>query len=412
MSESALLPTPCFVLDEQALLDNYEALATGFRARWPDLVIGYSFKTNPLPWVITRLAREGAWAEVVSNREHELALRLGFAPDRVILNGPVKGFDCLRQALDDGAVVNLDSHAEVDWIERNRPTGHHEAWRVGVRVNFDLEAACPGETVAAREPGRFGFCVEDGSLSAAVARISRLPYVRVVGVHGHSSTRSRSLAVFEAITGALVRAANLLPSPPEYVDVGGGFFGGRRGDPAFARFPTMEQYADTIAARLRAGGIVPEHCRLIGEPGACLVATAFVYETSVVDVRDVRGTRLVTLDGSRLDVAANSQAPLACLPRATAARQPHPARQVLCGYTCIEMDRLADLPAGAPELAPGDRVVFPGIGGYGMSMAPLFIRHLKAVYVLPREGGAPFPVRDEWTAAHAAAAAQAYEEKV
>ena len=35
-------------------------------------------------------------------------MKLGFEKDKVVINGPYKGFNALRDTLEDGAIVNLD----------------------------------------------------------------------------------------------------------------------------------------------------------------------------------------------------------------------------------------------------------------------------------------------------------------
>lgn len=153
--------TPSFVVDQPTLgrfCDRFEAaLAT----HWPNSIVAYSFKTNSLPWLVGYMRERGAWAEVVSDTEYELALALGYTPDRIVFNGPVKGRERLRAALVEGSVVNLDSHREVRWaseLARERPD---RELAVGLRVNWDLEARCPGESATPDEG--------DASASASTA---------------------------------------------------------------------------------------------------------------------------------------------------------------------------------------------------------------------------------------------------
>ncbi|MEG0297771.1 MAG: hypothetical protein RR620_13705, partial [Clostridium sp.] len=47
------LKTPCYILDEGKLEKNYYDLKNSFTAAWSEkFIIGYSFKTNSLPWVL------------------------------------------------------------------------------------------------------------------------------------------------------------------------------------------------------------------------------------------------------------------------------------------------------------------------------------------------------------------------
>ena len=61
-----------------------------------------SFKTNALPWLLSYMRERGVWAEVVSDTEYELALAMGYEPDRIVYNGPIKSRDRLWAALVQG----------------------------------------------------------------------------------------------------------------------------------------------------------------------------------------------------------------------------------------------------------------------------------------------------------------------
>ena len=87
-----MLETPYFLLDLQKLEKNLHGMQDAFKAAWPNFFIGYSFKTNNLPWLVSWMKKQGVWAEVVSTPEYELAKYVGFAENRIIFNGPNKGF--------------------------------------------------------------------------------------------------------------------------------------------------------------------------------------------------------------------------------------------------------------------------------------------------------------------------------
>ena len=69
-------------------------------------------------------------------------------------------------------------------------------------------------------------------------------------------------------------------------------------------------------------------------------------------------------------------------------------RQIVSGFTCMEVDRLFTH-TDQPELVPGDRIIYENVGGYTMSLNPLFIQYFPAVYV--RNGAQMTLVRRKWT---------------
>ncbi|GAA4289128.1 diaminopimelate decarboxylase [Georgenia daeguensis] len=379
-------PTPAFVIDLETLERFYGRFSRALERFWPNATLAYSFKTNSLPWLITYMKSRGAWAEVVSDTEYELALALGYGPDQVVYNGPIKSRDRLRAALTQGSVVNLDANREVRWtceLARDHP-GQDVA--VGLRVNWDLEAMCPGESATAQEGGRFGFNLDNGEFDRAVDELTQAG-VRISGLHLHSSSLSRSAQVFRA---AATVAAELITSRGldlDFVDIGGGFFGGEApGD------PTFDDYIGVIRDTL--GEVVdPARTRLIVEPGRSLVAVPIEFHTSVIDVKNVGPHTIVVTDGSRtnIDPTFRRKAPYQYqLVTSSAATSPS---QIVSGFTCMEHDRLMRL-NDAPALTEGDRIVYLKVGAYSMCFQPLFIEFLPPVYV--REGDMLIPVRERW----------------
>ena len=82
--------TPYFVIDENQLTKDFQMLKSSLETSWDNYRIGYSFKTNSLPWLVTFLKAGGVMAEVVSDDEYSLAGALGFSDSEIVYNGPVK----------------------------------------------------------------------------------------------------------------------------------------------------------------------------------------------------------------------------------------------------------------------------------------------------------------------------------
>ena len=155
----ANIVTPCFVFNEDDFANNLKNFHMVLNKYFTSSIIGYSFKTNSLPRLIQVAKENGCWAEVVSDDEFELAEELGFAKDKIIFNGPVKSKEFFIKAVLSGSIVNIDSRREIKWIKEMKS---FEPLRIGIRVNFNLEAQLPGHTSTKDEGGRFGFCYENG----------------------------------------------------------------------------------------------------------------------------------------------------------------------------------------------------------------------------------------------------------
>lgn len=378
-----MFDTPYFLLDLQKLEKNLHNMRNAFSTLWPKFEIGYSFKTNNLPWITSWMKAQGVYAEVVSTPEYELAKYVGYEDDHIIINGPNKGYNTISKIIKSGGIVNLDSFEEIEYIKNNVQTLGNI--KIGLRINFDLERVCPGETIPGEEPGRFGFNIENGDFQKAMCILAGLSTVKIVGIHGHHSTRTKSLNIFHAIITQVCKCASFL-NELEYIDLGGCLFGDKPGA------PTFEQYAETIVAVMRQYNI-PKSVTLIMEPGAAIIASPFSYVCKVIGTKDIKGTRLVFTDGSAKHIAPQMNAIKFFSTMRTRKENALP-RQVVSGYSCIEMDRFLDL-KDAKELSIGDEITIHNTGAYSMVLAPLFIEYFPSVIV--KDGNKYMVAREKWS---------------
>ncbi|MBQ7896612.1 MAG: pyridoxal-dependent decarboxylase [Oscillospiraceae bacterium] len=378
------MQTPYYLIKKAALDAGVNNFLQAMENCWgPRHALAYSFKTNSLPWLLRHLRELGCIAEVVSSAEYELALKTGFKKENIVFNGPVKGKPEFLDAILSGSIVNLDSQRELCWLEEmeNIPS----SCRIGLRVNFSVEDACPDEIGYEDEGTRFGFSSENGALALAVERLNALG-VKISGLHMHSTSKTRSLNVYKALAAEAARVIPLYNLEPDYIDIGGGYFGGMPGKPSFA------QYVSVIRDEL--GSVIdPGKVMLIVEPGSAVIGAFVDFVTTVVDVKDNAKSRFVTIDGSRFNVD-----PLMIKSRHFYRTDSEAAvfagKQIICGYTCMDKDRIMRIEDGA-ELKVGDRLIFEKVGSYTMALSPLFINYFPAVYLDDEQSTC---VRRAWTA--------------
>ncbi|MCI9462539.1 MAG: pyridoxal-dependent decarboxylase [Lachnospiraceae bacterium] len=390
------LRTPYFVIDETILQNYYDMLTGSLSHSWNNYLVGYSFKTNSLPWLVSFVKKNGAYAEVVSEDEYLLARYLGYEDHEIIYNGPYKSRTSFRNVLLAGGYVNLDSQTEIDWLDGLAEEYPERPFSVGIRANFDLEKMCPGETTMGEVSGRFGFCYETGKLAGALQRLQTIPNVTVTGLHLHSSSKSRSVNIFRSIAQMACKLQQEFRLDLSYVDLGGGYCGGMEGRPEYP------DYFPVVAEEL-SRCFTPDQTKLIVEPGISLISKCTTFVTSVFDVRDIKGTRYVMTDGSRFNIDATMIKTSHLFhvlyqdddrKEDTAPARALMEKQIISGYTCMECDRLFSHEK-QPELLPGDQIIYENVGGYTMSLNPLFIQYFPAVYV--RQQGKLLQVRRKWT---------------
>ena len=382
MSEMPM-KTPYFLIDKSALDTGLQKLKNALQCSWANFIIGYSYKTNALPWVINYFKENGCYAEVVSDDEYELANSIGVEKAHVIYNGIAKTKDTFLEAIKNLAIVNIDSEYEIDWLDELEK----DKYSVGVRVNFDLESYCPGQTQCGEDGERFGFCYENGELKKAIDRIESKG-VRVAGLHLHKSSKTRMPDIYRAIAEVAVEIGKEYNLKLDYIDIGGGFFGGLDTKPQFPEY--FDMVAGTLAEQYHR-----DTTTLIVEPGMALIGAPIDYVTTVVDVKKTTRNAFVVTDGSRtqIDPLMTKTGYFNEIIRQDSRKSID--RQIISGFTCMEHDRIFDLVDGE-ELLPGDQIVYHKVGAYTMCLSPLFIKWFPDVYV--KDESKVYRVRDRWSA--------------
>ncbi len=379
------LETPCFVLDEEELRRSVIGFQTALRSHFNDIVVGYSVKTNSVPYCVHKALELGAYAEVVSHDEYELVLLCGFPKDKIIYNGPMKSKVTFIDAVEHGAIVNIETKRELGWLkelDKNRNA------RVGLRLNINISHVSPSDADGDDDNSRFGFSDETNEFKDAVDYISTMPNVSLTGIHIHRTAHSRSVRFYKQSIAYACNVIRKYGLALDYMDIGGGFFG------IFANKPTYQDYSDAFHEALKANGL--ESLRLIVEPGNAIVASCFTFVSEVIDRKQVEpGLWFITTDGSRNDIdpffkkSSYMEEELYQHDTSTV------SKQFVSGCTCLEYDRLLTL-SDKPLLEVGDRIVYHNVGAYTLCLSPMFIRYLPNIYALKQ--GRYKLVREKWTA--------------
>ena len=385
--------TPCYIIDSDIFSENLSAFRDVFTRYWDGNVsFGYSIKTNHAQVFLEMARNSGMYAEAVSDDECSSALAAGYEWDRIIYNGPQKSVKLLMELLAKECVINFDNETDLEALKEYVFLGMEVKAKIGLRVNFDLERSCPGETTAGAEVSRFGFCVENGDFASAVDAL-HLIGVPVSGLHMHYSTKTRSQRVFRQLAKIAAELIDKYKLHQEiaFVDIGGGFFYGKN---VYAQGrPTLDAYAQVITEELKKI-LNSKKVELILEPGAALISTAVTYYAKIINQRFIRGVKVLTTDGSRLHVdpfmtGRNLLYQIICPESDEREQLP---QQMICGSTCMENDRMVYL-HDEKELKYGDLIQCNCVGAYTMGFNSCFINTPPYVYL--KKGSNKYLVRDK-----------------
>lgn len=375
--------SPLMLFSERVLREKYRELRDQVAARIPRFTLAWSYKTNYLGAVCRVLHQEGAWAEVVSGLELQMALRLGMPGPQILFNGPAKSDADLELAFTTGALVHFDHLDEIALAEKVAERLQLTP-QVGLRINMtDLP-------VPAWD--RFGFNLENGSAMEAARRILRRGRFSLTTLHTHVGTFVQEADAYRLAARNLAQMARTLLTDYgikiDTIDMGGGFASrntlqaqylpGDQASPSFAK------YVERIAAGLTEVYGASEWPRIVMENGRSLVDDSGILVSTVV------GNKRLT-DGRRaviLDAGVN------LLPTAWWYKHDlYPAQDVhgtaepsiFVGPLCMNIDVVRDRIL-FPPLRAGDRIIVDRIGAYNVTQWMQFIAARPNVVMVSPNG--------------------------
>lgn len=376
--------SPLFVLSENAIRSNQRNAFRIFKNRYPKVQFAWSYKTNYLNAVCSVFHDEGSWAEVVSEFEYDKARLLGVPGGHIIFNGPDKSPGALSKAMKDGAKIHIDHFDElykiIELTDRSNVKAH-----VAIRVNMDVGVYPLWD--------RFGFNYENGEAWQAIKRIMANKKLKLIGLHTHIGTYMMTAEAYRLAASKLAALTKAIHDEfgvtVDYVDLGGGFASHNTliGQylPAEEVVPSMEQYAEAIAAGLFELSIKPEDLpTLILETGRALIDDAgYLLTTVIANKRLATGRRAIIVDAGvnilftgfwykhKISPAQESSV--------------HMEDAVIYGPLCMNIDVIRD-GIVLPTLKQGESLVLHNVGAYNMTQWMQFITLRPNVVMIMKSG--------------------------
>ena len=375
--------SPLFVYSENNIRHKYRQMLNAFSTRYPNVVFGWSYKTNYLNAICALMHQQGSLAEVVSEMEYEKARDLGIAGEKIIFNGPYKSLAALERAVEEGATINVDHLDEIYDLElvaqkTNRPI------HIGIRLNLD----------AGIHPqwSRFGFNLESGQALEAVKRIKTGGKLIVNGLHCHIGTYIMEVEAYAKQVEKMVSFSRELEKhfdfSIEYIDIGGGFPSKNRLKgvylPPEVGLPSIDEYAEAITHALLKTLSPGDFPKLILEAGRALVDEAGYLITTVNSAKRLAdGSRAYVVDAG-LNVLFTSfwyKFNIEMDREAGGVNE----NCIIYGPLCMNIDTL-DEGVLLPPLTRGTRLILSPVGAYNQTQSMQFIQYRPASVLIGNNG--------------------------
>src|SRR3990172_814075 len=320
--------SPIFVVSAKTLKTNLRVFREEFSKKYPQVLVAYSYKANYLPGILDIIHKEGAWAEVASGFEYDLARLLSVPGNSIVFNGPYKKKEELKKASKEGALINVDHLDELKQLEEIA-SELERTLEIGIRININVGVH--------QLPDRFGFNLDSGEAIQIVRRYVENKLLRIIGLHIHLTSYiiepdheenaiparrinliwPKSPNLYRTAAEKVVRFANEIREKfavdIRYIDMGGGF----------PSIDLLDSYVDAIVYSIL-NGCKSELPILILEPGRAIVNNAV-----------------------------------------------HLIATAVYGPLCLQTDILAK--TKLQELKAGDKLVITNVGAYNISQSSSFI---------------------------------------
>jgi len=377
--------SPLYVFSETTLRNRFRTIYNHFSNRYPNVIFGWSYKTNYLQAICAVLHQEGAIAEVVSEMEYDKARKLGIEGKKIIFNGPHKSISALEKAASEGAMINIDHLDEIYDLEKvAKKLG--KKIKVGMRLNMD--------TGIHPQWSRFGLNLESGQAMDAVKRLANGGKLVLNGLHCHIGTFILEPDAYAREITQMIQFGYELEEnfgfKMEYFDIGGGFPSKikLKGTylPPDVGVPPMEDYAEKITEAMYKALKPGDFPRLILESGRAIVDEAGYLITTLLAIKRLpNGNKAYVMDAGVNNLFTSFWYKFNVeIDREVDGLNEH---SILYGPLCMNIDVL-DEGSLLPPLEKGTRLIFSPVGAYNNTQWMQFIEYRPNIVLVNGDGKA------------------------
>lgn len=378
--------TPLYVTDETKLRANIRSYKKAFgQSSTIETDIFFAVKANGNLAILKVLASEGAGADVFSVGELQLTRLAGIPREKILFNGNSKSEEDLREAVESGVKLSVDSRDELRALAAvTDELGKEE--EIAIRVNPDVSPEVNPKIATGLKESKFG--VPFHEIISICEEAVGYEHIALTGLHSHIGSQILNLNVFGEAAEKMMNLVVQLHEHGielEFVDLGGGLgIGYSAAEKKIA--PTPEDLAAVILPVVLEGRRRQARTlKLILEPGRSIVGTTTILLSRVNGVKEANKNfvaidagfnlliRPVMYDAYHEVIVANRQND-----RAT-------TLYTVVGPICESGDIIAR-DRMLPPVKRGDLIAIQDVGAYGFSMSSQYNGRPRCAEVLVNEG--------------------------
>jgi diaminopimelate decarboxylase len=370
---ASTIGTPAYVYDVTTIRTAAGQFRDEFARHYPKSRVVFAGKALLTSALVTILREEALGLDVVSGGELYAGLNAGMPAAEMAFHGNNKSRWELREAIEAGVgKIVIDNDDEIDWlIELTR--GRAEPVNVMIRLNPGVDVHTHRKISTGIADSKFGLPIANGQAATAVAKITAVPTLHLLGYHAHVGSQLFDAdSIVEAIAEMFAFAAEMKSRHGlelEHLSPGGGFgISYLDADRPMSVESWMKRLSEAIISNCEKHGLDLPMVTI--EPGRSIVGPAGVALYEVGSRKRLPGLRTyVSVDGGMADNIRPTLYEAVYTAELVSSASGRARETVtIAGKYCESGDLLIE-EIELPVLEPGDLLAIPAAGAYCYAMA-------------------------------------------
>ncbi|MFX1275161.1 MAG: alanine racemase [Promethearchaeota archaeon] len=357
--------TPMMIFLEDKIRDNIKSFIEVFNSVFSNFECFYSFKANFLPEICEIVRSENIGAEVVGLPELNLALKVGFPPNNILVGGPYIPNDLIKKSIENEIkeiiIYNLNVLEKINECAKT----HGIIQDICLRVN------------STKYNSKLGVNLNESNIIKLIRIIKSCKNINFKTILSHFSTQMNNLDRFRINVDSIIKNLTILKNNEiniENINLGGGF-----PEATVMNQTQLEKIAIGIKKKLKEANIL--HEKIYFEPGRYFIGDAGIFLSKIVNVDD---ERWVFLNIGNHICPKFAKCSLRFY-NVSQIDQPHKFETSFAGIVPTDQDVLAKNYFFTKELKEGDLVLVSNVGAYCITFSNRFPYSLPNIYLVRKE---------------------------
>lgn len=356
------IETPFYYYDMELLnktLDLYTSQINkyGYHAH-------YALKANANPRILEVIQKAGFGADCVSGNEVALAVKSGFAPEKIVYAGVGKSDKEIKTALKSGIFsFNCESVPEIKIIN-DLAAGMGKVAHVALRINPDIDAHTHKYISTGLKENKFG--ISPWMFEDVVNTLNECKNIKLIGLHFHVGSQILDLSVFYTVCSRVAEIQKWFTDRGIFIEnlnLGGGL-GVDYENPNENPIASFKEYFEIINKNL----VVAPGQNVHFEPGRAIVAQCGHLISRVLYVKIGQKKKFAILDCGMNDLIRPALYQAHHAIENLTSTYKRKMRYDVVGPVCESSDQFGKNIV-LPQTSRGDLIALHTAGAYGQVMA-------------------------------------------